>query len=254
MLVIRDDQIKIFEKVLSFEYTILQHCKKHFPLPYEMLGEDQIRKIIQYGVTRAEKYGFDAYREKSLYISIMLLLGSDFDLDFQLPWAQKILDDHSIKTPPDRIDCLYKETLVYIKQVAGLQNEFLVRAMEKIREIKIQNLLQPSNVSLELEVYKLLSNIYSEKSKYQGSSLMEELVQNGIKNSKEYGLTSYRNIVVFTTMMFMLGSHFDDDLQFPWAYRTLNDKSVKDQNQKTQRLYKLAMMLLNRSMARIKNR
>lgn len=254
MLVIRNDQIKSFEKILSFEFAILQHCKKHFPLPYEMLGEDQFRKIIQYGITRAEKYDFEAYREKSLYVSIMLLLGSDFDEDFQLPWTQKILNDPAIKSSSDRIDCIYKETLVYIKQVAGPQNKFLVRAMEKIQEIKIQNLLLPSNVSLELEIYNLLSNIYPEKSKYQGSLVMNELIQTGIKNSKEYGLTSYRNVVVFTTMMLMLGSGFDDDLQFPWALKVLNDESIKDQNLKTLRLYKLAMMLLNRSLARIKNR
>ncbi len=254
MLVIRNDQIKTFEKILSFEFSILQHCRKHFPLPYEMLGEDQIRKIIQYGVIRAGKYDFDAYREKSLYVSIMLLLGSDFDEDFQLPWAQKILNEPLIKSSADRIDRLYKETLVYLKQVAGAENKFMIRAMERIREVKIQSLLQPSNVSLELGIYNLLSNIYPEKSKRQGSAVMNELIKTGIANSKKYALTSYRNIAVFTTMMFMLGSDFDSDLQFPWAYRALNDVAIKDQNMRTERLYKLAMMLLNRSLAQVNSR
>ncbi len=249
MLVIRNDQREIFQDILGFETATLEHLREFFPLPYEMLGEDQIRKIVQYGAERAEKYGFWGRREKCLYICAMMLLGSDFDKDFQLPWVPKLLKENHNRDSIERVELMYDEILVYLDRVAGLNNELMIRAMKKIREIRIQDLIESSNVSFELEIKNLLAEIYPEKSKYQGSSVMDELVQSGIKCSKEYGLTSYRSVVVYTTMMFMLGSRFDDDLQFPWAYRTLNDSSIKDQNLKTQRLYKIAMMLLNRSLA-----
>jgi hypothetical protein len=251
MLVIRDEQLEIFGEILGFEAVMLEHLKESFSLPYEMLGKNQIRRIVQYGSEKAESYGFVGRQEKCIYINAMMLLGSDFDQDFQLPWMPKLLKENINKEPIERVEYVYSEILIYLEHVAGLKNKFMIRAIEKIREIKIQNLIQPSNISFESGINNLLAEIYPEKSKYQGSSVMNELIQNGIKKSKEYGLKSYRNVVVFTTMMFMLGSGFDDDLQFPWATKALNDKSIKDQNLRTQRLYKLAMMLLNRSLAQV---
>jgi hypothetical protein len=215
MLVIRDDQLEIFGGILGFDFAMLRHCKRHFPLPYEMLGEDQIRKIVQYGSERAERYGFVGRQEKCIYISAMMLIGSDFDQDFQLPWVPKLLKENLNREPIERVEFMYDEILVYLDLVAGVKNKFMIRAMEKIQKIKTQDLIQPSNVSFESAIYKMLAEIYPEKNQYQGQSVMNELVRTGINKSKKYDLTSFRNVVVFTTMMFMLGSRFDDDLQFP---------------------------------------
>lgn len=42
-------------------------------------------------------------------------------------------------------------------------------------------------------------------------------IQHGYERAESYGFVSKRTVVPYITMMFMLGSHFDLDPQFPWA-------------------------------------
>lgn len=42
-------------------------------------------------------------------------------------------------------------------------------------------------------------------------------IQHGYGRAESYGFVSKRTVVPYVTMMFMLGSHFDVDPQFPWA-------------------------------------
>lgn len=67
------------------------HLKKFFPRQCEAEGEPQIRKTIQYGIERAAAYGITAERDVCKYIDLMIVFGSDFDADEQLPWAGEIL-------------------------------------------------------------------------------------------------------------------------------------------------------------------
>ncbi len=250
MLVIRDEQIEIFEEILGFEYRMIRHLQQYFSLPSEMLGEGQIRKIIQYGAARAEDYGFPGSREKCVYISSMMLLGSDFDRDIQLSWAVQYLKDWTIKDSFKRSQKFYDIVLAYLEKVAGPKNEHFIRALVKIRDLNIRSLPESIAKNFDSSIYNLLTDIYPEKSKDQGKQVMDELIRRGRLSAREYGLTSYKNVCVYIGMMFILGSGFDDDFQFPWAYKVLNDKSLADQDAKAERLYKLAMKLLNRTLAR----
>jgi len=93
---------------------MVEHLKKFFPKYYEIYGEPLIRQVIQYGIERAELYGFLTKRDTPLYIDLMLLLGSHFDQDFQYPWAIEILDDESIANPIEKADRLYDRALKYL--------------------------------------------------------------------------------------------------------------------------------------------
>ena len=44
-----------------------------------------------------------------LWITLMILLGSDFDDDFQLPWVQQTLGNDLLADAIDRMDRLYEE-------------------------------------------------------------------------------------------------------------------------------------------------
>jgi hypothetical protein len=46
--------------------------------------------------------------------------------------------------------------------------------------------------------------------------------------------------------MFLLGSGFDKDPQFPWAENVLNDKSIPDESTRVDRLYKEAMTFMEK--------
>ena len=101
----------VFEQAAlkRFEDEMLEHIKTYFPNHWRIIGETQLRKVIQYSVSQAEQYGLTTQREVCLYLNLMLLLGSDFDTDVQLPWAEEVLMDEMIIDPYVRIERLYEE-------------------------------------------------------------------------------------------------------------------------------------------------
>jgi hypothetical protein len=246
MLTIRNDQIQIFEKIIGFQNRMIAFCKEHFSLPYEMLGEDQIRNIIQYGMERAKRHGFEGPREMCIYISSMFLLGSDFDRDSQYPWVSKYLNQEEVPDPFLRVERLYDAILNYFDRVAGPENEIMLHALKKMQTVNFKTLSLAANKTKEQGIFELLTHIYPQKVQQHGRGNIEKLIQNGIQYANEYKITEYKNLYVYIGMMFFLCSGFDGDLQFPWASKILRDHSIQSENVKTEKLYRMAMILTNR--------
>lgn len=51
-----------------------------------------------------------------------------------------------------------------------------------------------------------------------GDAQLVRVVRYGLQRAESRGLLSERALFLYTALMFMLGSHFDDDLQLPWAH------------------------------------
>ena len=110
MLTIRKEQMAVFGPLgrKAFEDRMLTHLKKVFPEQSESLGEPKLRETIQYGTQRAAAYRIISERDVCKYIDLMVLYGRDFDKDLNLPWAQVILQNQSIRNPSSKIERLYK--------------------------------------------------------------------------------------------------------------------------------------------------
>ena len=113
MLVVKNNQLKVFEddSLKIFEDDMASHIKEFFPNHFIAIGEKDIRNTIQYGYSKAIKYGFTTKRNVCLYINNMLVLGSNFDYDPMYSWAQEILRDKSLADPILRIDNLCDKTI-----------------------------------------------------------------------------------------------------------------------------------------------
>ena len=109
MLTIRKEQLAAFGPLgeKTFEDRVIAHLKKVFPEQSESLGEPKLRETIQYGTQRAAAYRIISERDVCKYIDLMVLYGSDFDKDPNLPWAQSILQNKGIKDPTNKIDNLF---------------------------------------------------------------------------------------------------------------------------------------------------
>jgi hypothetical protein len=249
MLIIRQEQIKIFEQaaIKRFEDNLLKHVEEFFSLQCQILGEAQTRKVLRYGIEQAENYGFISERDVCLYINLMFMLGSDFDKDMQLPWVTTILKDEMITDSITRIDRLYDEAMDYLDQVAGVNNEHLQRVLFKIREEPIDNLKQLIRENFENDVIIQLRTLWLQKCKNMGETLLRRLIQEGIKAAKSYHITNERNVAIYIGFMFVRGSAFDKEPQIPWVTTILNDDSIKDQTTKIDLLYKRARAYLKLS-------
>src|SRR5947207_15760661 len=87
----------------------LQHC--------QLLGEEQMRRVIRHGWKKANSYNLTAECCVRSYIEFMCMLGGGFDIDILLPWAAEILNDKSSSDQIARGDRLYHQTWDYIDHV-----------------------------------------------------------------------------------------------------------------------------------------
>jgi hypothetical protein len=248
MLKIRKEQYEDLGKISlkRFEDSMVEHVKKFFPKYYEIYEEPLIRKVIRYAVDRAESYDLITERDVCLYINLMFLLGSNFDTDLQLTWAGVILNDEKIVVAFTRIDRLHDEGMEYLDQVSGIDNEYLGSALLRVREISIEDFAQTPTPNTGDIAAMHLRKIWRRKCQKMGETTLRKLIRDAIESAKAYNITTERGVVLYTTLMFLLGSGFDKDPQFPWAIAVLNDESIPDESARVDRLYKEAMAFLEK--------
>jgi hypothetical protein len=246
MIKIRKKQYKELAKVTlkQFEEEMVGHLKKYFPKYCQIYGEPLIRKVIQYGIECAEGYGFLTKRDTPLYIDLMLLLGSHYDQDPQYPWARQILSDKAVTDPIARADRLYDRAVQYLDEAAGKENEYLGRALLRIRQIPLDQYSKDSIPAGKARMASLLQDIWPQKCGVLGPTLLNAVIEGGEQAAQEYNMPSERGVAVMTAVQFILGSRFDYDIQFPWA-SVLKDEAIQDPTSKVDGLYKAAIAYMN---------
>lgn len=248
MLRIRKEQNEELGKIAlkRFEDSMVEHIKEFFPKYYEIHEEPLIRKVILYAIDRTESYGLVTERDVCLYINLVFLLGSNFDIDPQLPWAAAILNDETITDSVVRIDSLYDKAMQYLDRAAGVENEYLGIALLRIREISVEDFAQSPTPNAGGIAAAQLQKIWPRKCQELSETALRRLIRDAIESAKPYNITTERGVVLYTTLMFLLGSGFDKDPQFPWATAVLNDESIPDESTRVDRLYKEAMAFMEK--------
>lgn len=254
MLVIKSDQVDVFRdaSLKRFEDEMVEHVKAFFPNHYNAMQEGNVRKTIQYGYLRASTYGFTTIRNVCLYLNNMLLLGSNFDVDPQYPWARKILIDENITEPILKIDELSDKTLSQLKQVAGPNNIYIYRAILNFtcNADDIFKRLNESDLSKSLYHLNLL---YKQKFEVIGEGNLKQMIEYGIANAAKYGIRSEPNVLIYVVFMFMMGSGFDKDPQFPWVKTILHENTLSDEHKKIEVLYATAINNLKDAISQYKH-
>lgn len=77
-------------------------------------------------------------------------------------------------------------------------------------------------------------------------SQIQQTVELGLERASQYGLLTEREVFLYVSLMFLLGSGFDRDIQLPWAAEILAKDEFPDPYQKIQALYDVAMSYLDR--------
>lgn len=250
MLKIRPEQMETLEQVRfkHFEDEMLKHIKEHFSNHWRMIGEIQLRKVIQYAAKQAKTYSLTTEREVCLYLNLMLLLGSDFDTDIQLPWAVKVLKEESTEVPFMKIKRLYQVAMDYLDRVVGIKNEHLEQVLLKLRGDSIQSLVLSPKPKSEPSLMTLLTEIYPQKCEAMGKDNLSQLIKQGTRLAQHHHLSCGGGTTLYVGLMLMLGQHFDQDPQFSWAATLLKNPSITDPETKTYALYTEARVQLDRWM------
>jgi hypothetical protein len=254
MLKIRPEQMEAFEAaaVKRFEDRMVEHLRNFSPKHAQVLDEEQLRTVVRYGIEHAESHNLTSERSIRVYTETMLMLGGNFDVDPQYPWAAEILG-RAEEDQVARIDAIFEKAWDYAEHILAdfkrlEQEPHKARLMEELGGLRkgSSEPLAASGVSRFYEgAIGRLNVLFPEKCKYLGELSLRRLINRGLDLAHGYGLNSERDASIFVVMIFVLGTGFDRDPLAPWASKILNDKESPNA-QKGEKLYAEALSVLKR--------
>lgn len=239
MLKVRKDQMTELNKVsrITFENKMMGHFSQIYPCRCENLGKKQLRKVIRYGTKQAQSYGYETQKQLAYYISLMLILGSDFDKDSQYPWVIEKIDAANTSSPLNTIQNIYQSTIVFLEKTVGNESQYFKKVLLKLKKFKLNTISETSESQFEEDMIVILKNLYPQKFEFLGRRILHELVSKGVEAVKDYGFTTNKAKSFYVIAMFLIGSAFDRDPQFPWAKTILTELHINDENTKIEQLH-----------------
>ncbi|RZB35488.1 MAG: hypothetical protein SRB2_03081 [Desulfobacteraceae bacterium Eth-SRB2] len=240
MLVIRAEQAEALKvaAVNNFVKSMVAHIKEFFPNHFRVFTGKGAHVVAEYAVKRARRHDFVTERNVCLYLNVMLILGSNFDDDPQLGWTTRILKDEDITDPSDRADILMDKTLEYFDVIAGVNNRQINRTFLKLDREFSKAVSAPSQGPFEADARNLLKWINPNKYEAVGDKSIRELIEIGMDSANQYEVFSESGMLLYISLMFILGSGFDRDPQAPWAKKDLNDPNIETGNERADQLLK----------------
>jgi hypothetical protein len=240
---IRDEQFAAMRRSRLRE-RVRVHVGEDFPEDCAVLGEEQVRDAVELGIERAGKHGFHDEDEVQKYIKLMFVLGSYFDEDPLYRWAALILTNGRMTGSSVRMHNLYATAAGYLEQTAGPDGEAYRAALVRARRMPFGELTRPRTSDPIANLQSVLFELYPEQYRALDQGSFDAMVAQGDAASSAYGVGSREGRLVYFTLMFMAGSHFDHDPLHAWVAPVLRSDSVPDV--KARELHRAAMARLDR--------
>ena len=221
MLVIRQAQMDAFARAAAaaFERRMVEHVFKFFPRQCGHIGEEQTARAVRAAMTKAQARGHRTCREICLYLNLVFLLGECFEEDPQYGFV------------------MYDDAMAYLDAVHGENNEHLVRALLRVRA------LDPGAVPAfaPAAMHAFFARIFPTKAARQGEAVSLKLAEMARATAGKYRLAGPRDATLIALHMFLLGSGFDRDPQFPWVAEALMGAAPD----RAERLFRASLDFLN---------
>ncbi|MEZ4311266.1 MAG: hypothetical protein R3F14_24760 [Polyangiaceae bacterium] len=206
MLRIHQHQIARFETASEQEVEddLAMHLATYFPARRQLMGDAAVRATIRLAFARAEAHGMTAWRDVCAYLNVMLVLGSRFDDDPQIPWARRILDRSSAKAPHERLQRLLADTIGYLDILSGRDDTRLAeRALAWLR----------GGAPPQTDVVLVLQAISPEKARLAGVPALQRMQAQVATGAVAAGVTGAWGGILATVLGFTFGAGFFDDPQ-----------------------------------------
>lgn len=237
MLVIRNQQIEALSCISSSLFTedMVSHVRTHFPTQYNIAGELSVRQAIMLAIPRARIYGFACERDICIYITTMMLLGSNFDTDSMYPWVLLLLKTKHA-SPAAKANDLVEKTVDFYSKTAGRQNGYINRALLNVHRDLAGFVEKSPSENLHQYIKDALYDFYPQKYEVLGESIIEKLIDRAMKTADQSHLLKKQGAVMLSVIMFFLGSSVVNDPLVPWLKKILQGDTTRDQKSRTLRL------------------
>jgi hypothetical protein len=179
------------------------------------LSPEERMSGVRHGVARAAAHGFDQRGTVRFYVETMMLLGSDFDTDPQVPWAGQILADPAYRTPMDRAESLHRRLLGHLAQVDGEQGDRARVALAGLATWLVGG-SHPSTTHFEDDVMHALARVHPAKLAACGETSIRRLVAGCAASARG---DEPHSALARIALMFAFGHRFDTDPWLVWMRR-----------------------------------
>jgi hypothetical protein len=234
LLVIRQAQLDALAEAREreLEDRLLDRLARAFDRQYALLRREGMREVVQLGRTRAAEWAIADERHVFAWIAMMLMLGASFDEDPQLPWARAHLTEPGLAAER-RVDHTFGATLDHVERVAGDDNEHLVRALVRLRDLDLTPFVGLAGANLIDAMLSTFAHAYPEKAEAQPSEGTRLALTAAVERAAVHGISAGIGAALCCGLAFMIGSGFADDPQVPWVQRTLEQPGSADEKIKS---------------------
>lgn len=236
-----NDKLQHLPEMQLSENRIFNLLHEDFPEHCAILGEKQVRKVINYGIERAHKHRLDTEESVFWYLSLMFMLGSDFDEDEQIPWVRPLLS-----LPGDavtRVLRVYDEAMRYFGRIHGENDREHIRGVLRARRQDFCKLEQRLKPDYDASMIRLLKNLQPLKCKELGEDGIIDFIHRGIRSAKLIRVTTQKGFALHTVLRFYLGEGYYNDPLYPWT-GNLSDGVTANESEFVENLYNSAILFL----------
>jgi hypothetical protein len=109
--------------------------------------------------------------------------------------------------------------------------------MLRIRDEQVHALRDSLTSAVEDELFADVKKFFEERHTYLGDGPTRAAVRYGIERAGGHGFRSKRGLALYVTLMFVLGSHFDENPLYPWVQKNLFADREVDEYTRSHRFY-----------------
>lgn len=117
--------------------------------------------------------------------------------------------------------------------------------MLMIREEQMAVFEQAVVKNFASRVYEHLQKFFPEHCQNLKADQVRKVIRLGLARAEHYQLVSERDVYLYVSLMFLLGSYFDEDPQLPWVADLLKEQTPETANIRMVPVYDQAMTLLD---------
>ncbi len=231
-------------KRLQTREAVLEHLWRLLPQHCLILTDPRTRTAIEAGMTRAQRHGFRTQSDVCGFVTLMVLLGAEFDVDPQLPWAGACLRNE--QAGPRRAamaDLLTKATEEMEPAIGpdgGLYRSALAWARDHDFDVVAASSMH------DQALHDFMHQMYRPKYELLGEPLVQELVRQARDSARAHRLTTSAGVGVVLQLIFLLGIGFMRDPFHPWVTDALRDADRLDSTERARRLHTKGLAVMSR--------
>lgn len=184
------------------------------PLHTKAIGRDGMRNVARLAVERARPHGLTQKSTVLMFAKSMLQLGSFFDTDPGLTWAQAGLNLplNTVTTQVDRANRLRSDLFAYLYDVVGAEGENNAIFRNKMRML----IEDKSEVASRKTLIEYLLDAHPKRCEKLPEGALDHYISQAHSLCSDHGMKEGLSRLILSALMLVFGHGIAKDPLLPW--------------------------------------